>query len=135
MFKVTKIIHFCYGHRLLRYEGKCRWLHGHNAKVEVELSSSALDPRGMVADFSEVKQKLQGWIDSTLDHRMILNQEDPLLKQLSGLQEPFVSLPANPTAENLARHIFDYAKAQGFPVSEVRLWETPTSFASYSGAR
>jgi len=135
VFKVTKVIHFCYGHRLLRYEGKCRWLHGHNAKVEVELSSSALDPRGMVADFSEVKQKLQAWIDSTLDHRMILNQEDPLLKQLSELQEPFVSLPANPTAENLARHIFEYAKSQGFPVSEVRLWETPTSFASYSGAR
>lgn len=135
MFKVTKVIHFCYGHRLLRYEGKCRWLHGHNARVEVELTSATLDPRGMVADFSEVKQKLQGWIDSTLDHRMILSHEDPLLKLLSELKEPFVSLPANPTAENLAKHIFDYAKSKGFPVSEVRLWETPTSFASYSGNR
>lgn len=135
MFKVTKVIHFCYGHRLLRYEGKCRYLHGHNAKVEVELSSAGLDARGMVADFSEVKQSIQAWIDSTLDHRMVLNQEDPLLPQFAALKEPTAILPANPTAENLARHIFGYAKSQGFPVTEVRFWETPTSFASYSGAR
>ena len=133
MFKVTKVIHFCYGHRLLRYEGKCRNLHGHNAKVEVELTSATLDPRGMVADFSEVKQKLQGWIDSTLDHRMVLNREDPFLRQLEAMKEPYAVLESNPTAENLARHIFEYAKSQGFPVTEVRLWETPTSFATYRG--
>ena len=37
-----------------------------------------------------------------------------------------------PTAENIARHIYDYAVAQGFPVVEVQLWETETSFATYS---
>ena len=28
MYKVTREIHFCYGHRLLNYDGKCRHLHG-----------------------------------------------------------------------------------------------------------
>lgn len=133
MFKVTKIIHFCYGHRLLNYEGKCRYLHGHNAKAEIELSSAALDPRGMVADFNDVKQKVQAWIDATLDHKLILNQTDPILPALKAAREPFVTLEANPTAETLARRILEYAKAEGFPVTEVRLWETPTSFATYRG--
>lgn len=133
MFKVTKVIHFCYGHRLLNYEGKCRYLHGHNAKAEIELSSAALDPRGMVADFNDVKEKVQAWIDATLDHKLILNQADPILPALKAAREPFVTLEENPTAETLARRILEYAKAQGFPVTEVRLWETPTSFATYRG--
>ncbi len=37
----------------------------------------------------------------------------------------------NPTAENIARLIFDNAKGQGLPIVEVRLWETPHCFATY----
>ena len=39
----------------------------------------------------------------------------------------------NPTAENIAKLIFDYAASQGFPVVEVQLWETENCFASYTG--
>ena len=131
MFKVTKIIRFCYGHRLLRYEGKCRHLHGHNARVELELSSPTLDRRGMVVDFSDVKQKLQAWIDAAWDHKLLLNAEDPLIPQLKTQAEPFVTLPENPTAETLARLIFEQAKKLGFPITSVRFWETETSFATY----
>lgn len=131
MFRVTKEIHFCYGHRLLHYEGKCRFLHGHNARVEIELSSGDLDQRGMVFDFNDVKRILQHWIDTELDHKMLLNESDPVLPHLRDLKEPLVTLKENPTAEVLARLIFEYAKTQGFPVTEVRFWETPTSFATY----
>jgi len=131
MFRVTKEIHFCYGHRLLRYQGKCRYLHGHNARVEIELSSSQLDKRGMVFDFNEIKSTLQRWIDETLDHKMLLHRADPVLASLKRLREPVVTIEKNPTAEVLAQMIFNHAKEQGFPVSEVRLWETPTSFATY----
>lgn len=131
MFKVTKIVYFCYGHRLLHYEGKCRHLHGHNARVELELSSSALDRRGMVVDFGEVKQKLQTWIDAAWDHKLLLHCEDPLIPHLKALQEPFVVLEANPTAETLARLIFEQARTLGLPIAHVRLWETETSFATY----
>ncbi|MBI3317811.1 MAG: 6-carboxytetrahydropterin synthase [Candidatus Omnitrophica bacterium] len=131
MYKVTKEIHFCYGHRLLHYEGKCRFLHGHNARVEIELASNVLDRRGMVMDFNEVKARLQDWIDSTLDHKMLLNRDDPALPILSSLKEPLLCLDRNPTAEVIAEMICDYAKEQGFPVTEVRFWETPTSFATF----
>ncbi len=131
MYCVTRIIHFCYGHRLLNYEGKCKYLHGHNAKAEVELSKTALDHRGMVMDFNEVKQRLQTWIDNTLDHKLILNEADPLVPVLAQSKEPFFILKSNPTAETIAKFIFDHAKTEGFPVTEIRLWETPNSFATY----
>lgn len=132
MFKVTKVIHFCYGHRLLRYEGKCRHLHGHNAVAEIELSSASLDQRGMVVDFNEVKQKLHAWIDTAWDHKLLLHRDDPVIPELARLREPFVALDANPTAETLARLIFEQARAQGFPITQVRLWETSTSFATHA---
>ena len=131
MFKVTKQIRFSYGHRLLNYNGKCRFLHGHNAIVEMELSKEKLDHRGMVMDFEDVKQGIQKWIDETLDHKMILNETDSIIPILQKLNEPLVLLKGNPTAENLARFIFDYAQSKGFPVTEVRFWETPSSFATY----
>ena len=63
MYKVTREIHFCYGHRLLNYSGKCRHLHGHNGKVEIELFSEKLNDLGMVRDFEEIKSIVQVWID------------------------------------------------------------------------
>ncbi|MDP2600705.1 MAG: 6-carboxytetrahydropterin synthase, partial [Deltaproteobacteria bacterium] len=46
MYTVTKTIHFCYGHRLLNYNGKCRHLHGHNARVEIDVAAETLDSLG-----------------------------------------------------------------------------------------
>ena len=131
MYSVTKVIHFCYGHRLLSYEGKCRYLHGHNGKAEIELGARILDRRGMVRDFSEIKRAIQGWIDANLDHKMILRKDDPALPFLRKLREPLFVIDANPTAENLAKLIYTEAKRLGFPVSLVRLWETDHSFATY----
>src|SRR5262249_51543719 len=99
MFQVTKEIHFCYGHRLLNYSGKCRNFHGHNGKVEVAIAAPKLDKRGMVRDFTEIKQILHTWIDQNLDHRMILNEKDPLIPVLKKAGEPLYLLPVNPTAE------------------------------------
>lgn len=132
MFRVTKEIHFCYGHRLLNYSGKCRYLHGHNGKVEVELSAEKLDEKGMVRDFTEIKQILQTWIDETLDHRMILNRKDPLREILQKAGEPLFFTDENPTAENIAKLIYETAKTKGLPVTSVTLWETPNSFAVYT---
>lgn len=134
MFRVTREIHFCYGHRLLNYEGKCRHLHGHNGTAVITLEGSALDPRGMVIDFSDIKRVVSGWIDQTIDHKMLLHKDDPVLPFLNQLKEPVVVLDVNPTAENIAKMIFDFTKAQGFPVVEVRMWETESCFATYTGA-
>ena len=131
MFKVTKRIEFCYGHRLLQYEGKCRHLHGHNGVVEVDLQADTLDGRGMVADFTDVKRALKTWIDETLDHRMLLRKDDPVAPMLKQQGEPFFLMDENPTAESIAKLIYRPARTQGLPVLEVRVWETPTSCASY----
>jgi len=132
MFRVSREIEFCYGHRLLDYEGKCRYLHGHNGLALVTIESAGLDHRGMVMDFSEIKEVLSQWIDQWLDHRMILRRDDPAVAPLQQLGEPLYLLDVNPTAENIARLIFDHARSQGFPVVEVRLWETPRCCAVYS---
>ena len=134
MYTVTRVIHFCYGHRLLRYEGKCRDLHGHNGTVEIELTSRTLDARGMVRDFNEIKTTIQAWIDRELDHKMLLHREDPALPFLRRLREPVVVLDRNPTAEAIAELICTYAASQGLPVSAVTLWETENSFATFRPA-
>jgi 6-pyruvoyltetrahydropterin/6-carboxytetrahydropterin synthase len=131
MFQVTREIRFCYGHRLLNYEGKCRHLHGHNGRAIITLEAERLDALGMVVDFSTIKRAVSGWIDANLDHRMILHKDDPVLPTLKQQGEPFFLTDVNPTAENIAKLIFDFAAAQGFPVVEVKLWETEDSFATY----
>jgi 6-pyruvoyltetrahydropterin/6-carboxytetrahydropterin synthase len=131
MYRITQEIEFCYGHRLLNYKGKCRFLHGHNARVIIALAGEELDHRGMLVDFSDIKHSIRTWIDNELDHRMILNREDPIVPYLLEQQEPICVIGANPTAENIAKLVFDYTQQEGFPVVEVSLWETPRSCATY----
>jgi 6-pyruvoyltetrahydropterin/6-carboxytetrahydropterin synthase len=131
MFTVSREINFCYGHRLLNYAGKCRHLHGHNGRLVITLQAASLDEQGMVLDFSEIKGVVGGWIDENLDHRMILNRTDPAVAVFQGMNEPLYLMDVNPTAENIARLIFDVARQEGFPVIDVRLWETPGCCARY----
>ena len=131
MFRVSREIDFCYGHRLLNYPGKCRHLHGHNGRAVVTFETPNLDERGMVLDFAEIKRLLHGWIDEHFDHQMILHRDDPVVPMLQQMNEPMFLMDANPTAENIARQIFDVARDLGFPVVEVRMWETPRCCAHY----
>ncbi len=133
MYKVTREIHFCYGHRLLNYAGKCKNLHGHNGKVEIDLFSEALDSLGMVRDFGDIKAIVQTWIDNELDHKMILSRRDPIIPLLDQFNQPYYLIDENPTAEAISKLIYDYAVSRGLPVTEVRIWETPNSCASYGG--
>jgi 6-pyruvoyltetrahydropterin/6-carboxytetrahydropterin synthase len=133
MYSVTKRIDFCYGHRLLDYDGICKHPHGHNAVAEIEVRADALDKRNMVVDFADIKRRIKGWIDRELDHRMILRRDDPLADALQKLGEPIYLLESNPTVERIARLLFDISREQGLPVSRVTVWETPSSWATYTG--
>lgn len=133
MYSVTKRIEFCYGHRLLDYDGICKHPHGHNAIAEIEVRTGGLDNREMVVDFSDIKRTVKGWIDRELDHKMILRHDDPLVAPLQALNEPIYLLDSNPTVERIARLIFDKTRELGIPVVRVQVWETPSSFTSYSG--
>jgi 6-pyruvoyltetrahydropterin/6-carboxytetrahydropterin synthase len=131
MYSVTKRIDFCYGHRLVDHDGVCKHLHGHNAVAEIEVRTDTLDARNMVCDFSDIKRVVKGWIDEELDHKMVLRHDDPVVAPLAQLGEPMYLLDSNPTAERIARLIFDYATSQGLPVVRVKVWETPFSVAEY----
>jgi 6-pyruvoyltetrahydropterin/6-carboxytetrahydropterin synthase len=132
MYSVTKRIEFCYGHRLMEYDGVCRHPHGHNAIVEIDIRAERLDGRNMVADFTDIKRIVKGWIDRELDHKMILRRDDPLAEALRQLGEPMYLLESNPTVERIAQLIFDTSRERGLPVSRVTVWETPTSWATYT---
>jgi 6-pyruvoyltetrahydropterin/6-carboxytetrahydropterin synthase len=131
MFRVSREIDFCYGHRLLNYDGKCKYLHGHNGRAIITIESATLDERGMVLDFSDIKNVVSTWIDEQLDHRMLLHKTDPVVPLLQKMGEPLFLMDENPTAENIARLIFDFTASRGFPIVECQLWETPRCFATY----
>lgn len=131
MFRVGREINFSYGHRLMDYDGKCAHLHGHNGRVLIEISSEKLNHQGMVMDFYKIRETIGVWIQETLDHRTILWDKDPLAEPLQKAGEPVVLFKENPTAEVIAKHIFEEARRLRLPVCQVTLWETENSFAVY----
>jgi len=133
MYRISRDLGFCYGHRLLHHDGKCAHLHGHNARVVIALEAASVDAGGMVVDFQRLRVTVGDWIDAAIDHRMLLHRDDPAVPVLRDLGEPVVALDFHPTAENLARHVFEHARDAGLPVVEVEFWETPTCRATYRG--
>lgn len=122
MYSITKEIYFCYGHRLMQHPGKCKNLHGHSVKAAITVSASSLNQQGMVCDFADIQHPLARYIDSELDHNLVESGE-----RFTALDEP-------PTAEVLARMIYQAARQAGLPVSSVTLWETASACARYSEA-
>lgn len=124
MFEVCVEATFAAAHQLRNYKGKCENLHGHNYKVRATVAGDKLNATGLVADFGEVKAVLRE-IVGRLDHRF-LNEI-----------EPFIEL--NPSAENIALYFYqELAKGLtegssevSIHVSEVVVWETDTSSATY----
>src|ERR1700678_1878862 len=103
MYVVAREIRFCYGHRLLNYDGKCRFLHGHNGRAVITLASNRLDDLGMVVDFSHLNRAVNTGTAANLDHKLLLHKDDPILPLLRAQGEPYFLLDVNPTAENIAR--------------------------------
>ena len=131
MYRISKSISFCYGHRLLNYDGKCKHLHGHNARAVIILEQEELDERGMLVDFKDIKDVVKNWVDTELDHNMLLCKNDPILPVLREAGERFFVMDDNPTAENIARLIYEFVAAANYPVIDVSIWETDTCYASY----
>lgn len=117
------------GHRVVNHESKCKHLHGHNYRVHFKCESPELDELGRVIDFSVIKSTLCMWLEDNWDHKMIIFSEDPLLQGLLDLDPSVVTVPFNPTAENLALHILNVVgptqlAGSGVILSEVRIEET-----------
>jgi len=122
MYEVSVDETFAAAHNLREYKGKCEDLHGHNYKVRIVLAGKELDSTGLLYDFVHLKQVIRGVIQS-LDHKY-LNELVPFDK-------------LNPSAENIARHIYDETSRQlrqtpnGAGVASITVWETETTAATY----
>jgi len=138
-FLMTKEVSFEAGHRLMNYEGKCKWIHGHNYSLEVTLASTLLNSVGMVEDFSSVKKVIKEYLDEHVDHGMILCRDDiKWINIMRDNSQKVYIIDNNPTAEALAEHFFHRFRKRlsetlgdHIRVFEVQVKETPTSYASY----
>jgi 6-pyruvoyltetrahydropterin/6-carboxytetrahydropterin synthase len=93
---------------------KCSRVHGHTWHVEVTEKATKLDKRGMVIDFAEFGDA-EHYIDQFLDHRN--------MNEVAGLSVP--------TAENIAKWIWDKVAVRHKGLERVRVWESETSWAEY----
>ena len=121
MFEVTIEESFAAGHALRNYRGKCENVHGHNYRCQVTVSGPGLNSIGLLVDFVELKKVVHAVLDR-LDHQWL--NDFP----------PFDVL--NPSAENMAKYIYDEVSAglkdrNGVRIGAVRLWETDTASATY----
>jgi 6-pyruvoyltetrahydropterin/6-carboxytetrahydropterin synthase len=158
MWEISKSFNFCYGHRVwtqelnkefsLDSQCKCRHLHGHEATVDVTLRSNELDKSGMVTDFKHLNW-LKQWLDDYVDHKFIMDKNDPLFttmfkpnrddvslipidgngyvfemqnkieSSLAEYYEGFFIVDFPPTSENLSKWIYEFTKTKMKPLCEV----------------
>lgn len=135
MITCTRRLQFCAAHRVVGHENKCRNLHGHNYVVLVT-AAGAIDAIGRIVDFSVLKDRVGGWIDRFWDHGCIFWEEDHAsLAAVNAFgNTKTYSLPANPTAENLADYLLTYVCPEvlaGTNVEAIKVvvWETENCYA------
>lgn len=136
-YMVTRKHEIHCGHRVVNHESKCRNLHGHSYIFHLTCESTTLDEIGRVIDFSVIKSLVCKWLDDNWDHRLILWEKDPWLEILRNVDTTIVTVPYNPTAENLAKYLVEVIGPQLFielniKLSKVVLEETSKCSASYA---
>ena len=125
------------GHRVFGHENKCAHLHGHNYRFYFTVAAPELDTVGRVLDFSVIKERLCEWLETNYDHKFLIWQNDPMLETLKALDpDGVVSVPYNPTAENIARYMVEMVSpvelaGTGCTIIKCRVEETRKCSASY----
>lgn len=124
-------------HFLTDYYGKCENLHGHRWRMVVYLEQEELQDEGtmkdMVLDFGEFKHSVRALAEE-LDHAFLVEEDSLAASTVRALEaEGFTLtvLPFRTTAENLARYACERLQAEGLPVSQVDMYETPNNCAIY----
>ena len=141
MFIIRKTFKVPIGHRLSKHQGLCKNIHGHNLKIEVQVSSPTLNQNDMVMDFSDLKEMVKTYIER-LDHCALLNINDKENVQYIHNCDYKVQLfPGDPTAEALARYLYQELSdkfeklPQRIQLDYVHVWENENSMAGYHGER
>ena len=150
MYSVRKIFRVPIGHRLMKHEGLCKNIHGHNLKIEVQLSCNCLNDNDMVIDFKDLKRIVSDILNE-FDHCTIFNSYDENNIQFFTHQgykcSTLSSNDQDPTAEIFCKYLLmtidkkltDFnsrnqkvgSPLQTISVDFVRVWENDDSMAEY----
>jgi 6-pyruvoyltetrahydropterin/6-carboxytetrahydropterin synthase len=125
MYELTVEVPFSAAHCIKGHPGRCAHLHGHNYRVVVTAIGEELNDQGMVVDFGALRDICREVVDP-LDHTYL--NEAPAFARV------------NPTAENLARHIYTELERKlsaaglgGVRLDRVSVYESDRSSATYRG--
>ena len=139
--KLFTTVEFDSAHRLSFHTGKCKNLHGHRwkAEVEIELDKSKCSS-DMLIDFGIVKES----ITKKFDHKTLVYKQDDVMMELAEIFEhlglDYEIFNFELTAENLAEYICNeistlVAKQKGLGISDikvkVKLFETPNNSVEF----
>ena len=121
MFELKVKSEFEAAHYIKNYPGKCARLHGHNWIVEAIVQGENLNELGILIDFKILKDELKKVLDE-FDHQY-LNELELFANQ-------------NPTAENIAKEIFDRLSTTEIfngaaKLKAVTVYESPKSSVTY----
>ena len=134
------------GHRVPNHKSKCRHMHGHRYRWEVELEGDVVtqvgvSEEGMLMDFSDVSTILNQYVHDVVDHAFIVYEGDTeALTALSQMGDEHRTLivPFIPTAENLAKWAFEQVEPRisssfgnSLKLHAFHVRETPKSWASW----
>ena len=129
LLTITKEFTFDAAHRLCLSElseeenenlyGKCSRFHGHTYRLQVSITGE-IKPDGMIINFTTLKHIVKDKILSRYDHAYLNDLEE------------YKTMP--PTAEAMCVHLFkelgDHLKPHDVSLTEITLYETPTSKAT-----
>ncbi|MDA0262923.1 MAG: 6-carboxytetrahydropterin synthase [Chloroflexi bacterium] len=137
MYQIRIEFTFDSGHRLLDYQGKCAYPHGHTYRAEVFLESPVLNSLGLVYDFTSLKDRVKSWVDENWDHAFLVNSRDSEL--IAGLANTslvrlYQFQDQNPSCEVMSRELYEKTvELCGITPAKVRLWESVNQYAEYHG--
>jgi len=125
---IEKKYYFYAAHRNKAAGKKCGRIHGHTYWVTFTMKFNTNNDIAML--FQDIDDILEPMVKS-LDHYLILKQDDSLVNVLTNHGEEFLVLPFETSAENLARYFFHEAEEQIPELISVAVKETQSSNVIY----
>jgi len=125
---IEKKYYFYAAHRNKEAGEKCGRIHGHTYDITCHFKFDNM-VNGLTMLFSDI-DKIAEPIIKQYDHYLLLYKEDGLCNILDLVDEPFIELPFETSAENLAIWIFNELRNK-LPIFKIELAETKTSKVIY----
>ena len=127
---ITREYRWEMGHALWFHQGKCYHPHGHNYRMEVEVSGLLDDSTSMIMDFADLDTLVNPRIEE-LDHRFLVHIDDARF----GDDYAYIKWDEDPTAESIVLHIFsclvaDMRDTPELILERVTLYETDKASAT-----